>query len=55
MLGMLGYLNKPLLHELNDILAKSMGWDAARQEEELRRTIAMLAEKHGLDLAEQVV
>ena len=54
LLGMLGHLNRPLLEELNDIVAESLGWDEARQEAELARTIELLADLHSLDLAEAV-
>ena len=50
MLGMLGYVTRPLLEELNGILAADLGWDAARQADELDRAIDILNDKHGLNL-----
>lgn len=50
-LGMLGYLTGPLLAELADILAGSLNWSAERRQTELDRTLALLADKHGLQLS----
>ncbi|MCA9986504.1 MAG: glycerol-3-phosphate dehydrogenase/oxidase, partial [Anaerolineales bacterium] len=50
-LGMLGYLTGPLLTELADILAGSLNWSAERRQTELDRTLALLADKHGLHLS----
>ena len=43
MLGMLGYLTKPLLIELADLLAGSLNWSPERRQTELDRTVALLA------------
>ena len=47
-LGMLGYLTGPLLVELADILAATLGWEVERRQAELDRALALLADRHGL-------
>jgi glycerol-3-phosphate dehydrogenase len=50
LLGYLGQLTRPLLEELADSLGESLGWDGERKNSEVRRTLEILADKHGVRL-----
>jgi len=49
-LAMLGRLSRERLLELSDVLAEALGWDAKRREAELGRSLAILADRHGVRL-----
>ena len=50
LLAMLGQVTKPLLAEINSILATALNWDESRQAFELDRAIGILADEHSLNL-----
>lgn len=50
LMGWLGGFSLPLLHEIADIAADSLGWDDARKSVEIQRTRDILEQKHGLKL-----
>ena len=50
MLAMLGELNRPLLEEINGILAEHLGWDPTRGQVEIERALEILADRHGVIL-----
>ena len=47
-----GALTAPLLDELADVAAEVLGWSAARRSDEIATTRALVAERHGIRLAE---
>jgi len=50
MLAILGRLNHPRLLELSDALGEALGWDGQRREAERARSLAILADRHGVRL-----
>ncbi|MCE9644488.1 MAG: glycerol-3-phosphate dehydrogenase/oxidase [Chloroflexi bacterium] len=48
MLAMLGYLTRPQLEELAQVIGESLGWDAERKNAEVARTVRLLADRHGV-------
>jgi glycerol-3-phosphate dehydrogenase len=46
----LGMLTRPLLVELADILAETLGWSDKRRNTEIARTVDLMASKHGVML-----
>ncbi|MGQ9833918.1 MAG: glycerol-3-phosphate dehydrogenase/oxidase [Candidatus Villigracilaceae bacterium] len=50
MLAFLGQLTRPALEELAEIIAEALGWDADRKSAEVRRCLAILADRHGVRL-----
>lgn len=49
-LAMLGRLNRARVEELATVLGESLGWDADRRGQEVRRTLDLLADRHGVVL-----
>lgn len=49
-LAMLGEVTAPLLNELADILADTLGWSLEERQNEIERTIAILADRHRVHL-----
>jgi glycerol-3-phosphate dehydrogenase len=47
LMAYLGQLNHPLIDELADILAETLGWSAAQKQSEVERTLNILQENHG--------
>ena len=47
-----GALTAPLLDELADVAAEVLGWSAARRSGEIAATRTLVAERHGIRLAE---
>jgi glycerol-3-phosphate dehydrogenase len=50
MLGMLGRVTREMVDELAGIFANSLGWNADQRESEVARTLAILADRHGVRL-----
>jgi glycerol-3-phosphate dehydrogenase len=50
MLGMLGGVTREVIDELAGIFANSLGWNADQREAEVARTVAILADRHGVRL-----
>ncbi len=50
LIGLLGELTPPLLHELADITANALGWDANRKATEIAHVETIFATRHGVDL-----
>jgi glycerol-3-phosphate dehydrogenase len=50
MLGMLGRLTRPMIDELADVVGNSLGWDSGQRDAEVKRTLSILAERHGVRL-----
>ena len=50
MLGLLGRLTRPMIDELADVAGNSLGWDAGQRDAEVKRTLSILAERHGVRL-----
>ncbi len=50
LIAMLGQTTRALLDEMAAICAATLGWPAERQADEIRRTIALLRERHLVDL-----
>ncbi len=50
MLAMLGRLSRERLLELGDVLGDALGWDGQRREAERVRSLAILADRHGVRL-----
>ena len=46
----LGMLTRPLLVELADILAETLGWSDKQRDTEIARTVNLMASKHGVTL-----
>ena len=53
LLAMLGELTAPLVRELAQVAGQALGWPAAGQEAEIARTCQLMAEHHGVRLAEK--
>jgi glycerol-3-phosphate dehydrogenase len=50
LLAYLGQLTRPLLEELADYLGQALGWSKTQKESEVERSIAILADKHGVKM-----
>jgi glycerol-3-phosphate dehydrogenase len=50
MLAMLGRLTRPVLDEITAVTAEALGWSSRQSEQELGRTLEILADKHGVRL-----
>jgi glycerol-3-phosphate dehydrogenase len=50
LMAYLGHLNRPLIDELAGILAYVLGWDDARKQAEIERTLGILKDMHGVSL-----
>jgi glycerol-3-phosphate dehydrogenase len=50
LLGMLGYLTRPLLDELAAVIGEGLGWSAEQQGAEVQRTLDILRQKHGTEI-----
>ncbi len=50
LLGMLGYVTRPMLTELAQLMATALDWTAAQTEKEIVHTVALLNNKHGMQL-----
>ena len=50
MLGMLGWVTRPIVDELADIFGNHLGWDHEQTEAEVARTLSILADRHGVSL-----
>ena len=50
LLAMLGESSRPLLAEVAEICAATLGWSAARQAEEMQRALGILRHKHRVEL-----
>jgi glycerol-3-phosphate dehydrogenase len=50
LMAYLGNLNLPLIDELADILAGALSWDDAQKHTEIKRTLEILQDKHGVNL-----
>ena len=48
LMAYLGHLTRPLIHELAGILSGILGWNDEQKQEEIRKTIEMLKDKHGV-------
>lgn len=53
MLAMLGHLSREMVDELADVFGNELGWDAEQKAAEVARTLAILAEKHGVVLTKE--
>lgn len=51
LIGILGETTRPFLIEAADALGEVLGWDEAKQEEEVVRTLRILAQDHLVELA----
>ncbi len=50
LLGYLGQLTRPLLEQLANALGESLGWTESQEQAEVERTVAILADRHGVRL-----
>lgn len=50
-LGLYGYLTLPLIQELGNLAAETLGWSPAEKERQIADSLSVLAEKHDLDLS----
>ncbi len=50
LLACLGQLTRPMIEELANTLGESLGWDDAQKKAEVRRTLGILADRHGVRL-----
>ena len=50
LMAYLGYLNRPLIDELADILSEVLGWDEETRQIEVERTLTILQKNHGINL-----
>ena len=50
LLGYLGQLTLPLVEELASSLGESLGWDGEQQKAEVKRSLDILADRHGVRL-----
>ena len=48
LMAYLGHLTRPLIHELAGVLSGILGWNDEQKQEEIRKTIEMLKDKHGV-------
>ncbi len=53
LVAMLGYATPQAIEETAGIVGEALGWDTARIEEEIERVLALLREKHRMDLIEK--
>jgi glycerol-3-phosphate dehydrogenase len=44
----LGHLTRPLIDELAGVLSGILGWNGEQKQEEIRKTIEMVKDKHGV-------
>ena len=49
-LAWLGAVNRPLLHELADIIGNCLGWDDRQKNTEEQQTLELLKDRHGVKL-----
>jgi glycerol-3-phosphate dehydrogenase len=49
-LAWLGQVTRPLVEELAEIMSGRLGWSAAQTQAEVRRTLDLLKDHHGVDL-----
>jgi glycerol-3-phosphate dehydrogenase len=50
LMAYLGHLNRPLIDELAELVAEKLGWDQSQKQVEIKRTIDILKDKHGVEL-----
>lgn len=50
LIGMLGETTPDLLKELAQVIAEALGWTDEQQQAEVDRTLALLADRHGVEL-----
>ena len=50
MIAMLGRLTRDALIEINDILGETLGWSMEQKNAEVKRTLRLLADRHGVRL-----
>ena len=46
-----GELNDTRVREVAEVMSRALGWSAARRDEEIDRTVKLLHDRHGVDLA----
>jgi glycerol-3-phosphate dehydrogenase len=49
-LAWLGQVTRPLVDELADVMGELLGWSATQKQAEVRRTLDLLQDRHGVDL-----
>jgi glycerol-3-phosphate dehydrogenase len=49
LLATLGELSLPLIEEMADAVGAGLGWDAGQKQAEVKRALAILADKHGVE------
>jgi len=49
-LGWLGVVNKEVIDEMADLFAKKLGWNLIEKNQEIKRTIAVFKDLHGVDI-----
>ena len=52
LLAMLGRITGETIDELANVFANVLGWDAEQRQAEVKRTLSILADRHGLILSE---
>jgi glycerol-3-phosphate dehydrogenase len=52
LLAMLGRVTREMVEELAGVFANVIGWDAEQQQAEVKRTLFILADRHGVILPE---
>ena len=50
LMAYLGHLNRPLIDELAEILAQSIGWNESQKETEIKRALQLFQDEHGIQL-----
>jgi glycerol-3-phosphate dehydrogenase len=50
LLAYLGQLNRPLVEEMSNALGDALGWTESQKKAEVRRTLEILADRHGVRL-----
>jgi glycerol-3-phosphate dehydrogenase len=50
LLAMLGKVDRDAIKEVGGIVAKTLGWKAKQRDEEIDRSVKILAEQHGMTL-----
>jgi glycerol-3-phosphate dehydrogenase len=50
LMAYLGHLNRPLIDELAELVTEKLGWDQSQKQVEIKRTIDILKDKHGVEL-----
>lgn len=53
LMAYLGHLNRPLIAELATIVAEVLGWSDKQKQEEIKRTLDILKDMHGVDLQDR--